>query len=472
VEIPEANEIPNWPAPAFWTPPAARAPRGARTEAVNPASPPLPFVALPPCRIVDTRGNGAPIQGGIFTGGSDVRSYVLPGICGIPSGIAAVSLNFAVVGPLAEGFLVSWPTGGAVPPVSNLNFTAGQTVANAAVVATSDTGSITVNVSAPTHLVVDINGYYDGSGSLQLSLTRRAALDQFWTSQNAAAVGLTTVGATPVLLKSDGADIWVANFLGGGTVSRVRASDGKSLESWTGALNAFGVVVAMGRVVVTGARSPGNLYLIDPSQVAGAVTTAASNLGNGPNGITFDGARVWTANASGSVSIITPGATIPWNVTTVTTGFSSLTGALYDGTNVWVTDINLGALLKLDSSGAILKTVTVGVQPQFPVFDGTNIWVPNNISNSISVVRASDGAVVQTLTGNGLNGPVQAAFDGQRVLVTNNNGATATVSLWKAADLAPLGSFTISPGNVPFGACSDGVNFWITQPSAGKLVRF
>jgi hypothetical protein len=54
----------------------------------------------------------------------------------------------------------------------------------------------------------------------------------------------------------------------------------------------------------------------------------------------------------------------------------------------------------------------------------------------------------------------------------NNNGATATVSLWKAADLAPLGSFTISPGSVPFGACSDGVNFWITQPSAGKLVRF
>jgi hypothetical protein len=275
-----------------------------------------------------------------------------------------------------------------------------------------------------------------------------------------------------VLLKSDGADIWVANFLGGGTVSRVRASDGKSLETWTGALNSFGVVVAMGRVIVTGARSPGNLYLIDPGQAAGAVTVAASNLGNSPNGITFDGARVWTANASGSVSIITPGATTPWNVTTVTTGFSSLSGALYDGTNVWVTDINPGTLLKLDSSGAILTTVTVASQPQFPVFDGTNIWVPNNSSDSISVVRASDGTVVQTLTGNGLNGPVQAAFDGQRVLITNNSGATATVSLWKAADLAPLGSFTISPGNVPFGACSDGLNFWITQPSAGKLVRF
>jgi hypothetical protein len=382
-------------------------------------------------------------------------------------------LNITVTNTAGPGFISIYPQGSSQPNVSTLNYVAGQTIANAAVAPLGTAEGVTVFAGiSGADLILDTNGYYDGSGALSLSLSRRAALDQFWTPQNAAAVGLTSVGATPVLLKSDGADIWVANFLGGGTVSRVRASDGKSLESWTGALNAFGVVVAMGRVLVTGFRSPGNLYLIDPTQAAGAVTTAASNLGNSPNGITFDGARVWTANASGSVSIITPGATIPWNVTTVTTGFSSPTGALYDGTNVWVTDINLGALLKLDSSGAILKTVTVGVQPQFPAFDGANIWVPNNGSDSISVVRVSDGAVVRTLTGNGLIGPVHAAFDGQRVLVTNNNGATSTVSLWKAADLAPLGSFTIGPGNVPFGACSDGVNFWITLPSAGKLVRF
>ena len=80
-------------------------------------------------------------------------------------------------------------------------------------------------------------------GALQLSLTRRAALDQFWTTQNDTALGLTTVGSAPRLLKSDGADIWVANF-SGASVSRVRASDGKSLETWTGATSAGGVLVA------------------------------------------------------------------------------------------------------------------------------------------------------------------------------------------------------------------------------------
>jgi hypothetical protein len=149
-----AESIKNWQAPSTWSPAKAHG-----VSAMD-VTLPMPFIGLAPCRIVDTRGNGAPIQGGKFTGGSDVRSYSLPGICGIPGSVGAVSLNFTVVGPTGSGFLVSWPTGGAVPPVSTLNFNDGQTVANAAVVPTSVTGSITVNVSAPTHVIVDVNGYY------------------------------------------------------------------------------------------------------------------------------------------------------------------------------------------------------------------------------------------------------------------------------------------------------------------------
>jgi hypothetical protein len=56
-------------------------------------------------------------------------------------------------------------------------------------------------------------------------------------------------------------------------------------------------------------------------------------------------------------------------------------------------------------------------------------------------------------------GPFAAAFDGARVLVTDFN--VDRVSLWKAADLTPLGSFPTGAGSTPTGACSDGVNFWI-----------
>jgi DNA-binding beta-propeller fold protein YncE len=184
-----------------------------------------------------------------------------------------------------------------------------------------------------------------------------------------------------------------------------------------------------------------------------------------PRGLWF-----WTADIQGSVSIVTPGATIPWTATFVTTGFMSPRGILYDGANIWVTDYVANTLLKLDSSGAILQTVTVGNLPLFPIFDGTNIWVPNRSSNSVSVVRAASGAVLQTLTGNGLSVPSAMAFDGQRVLVTNNGGDS--VSLWKAADLTTIGTFPTGVSTSPYGACSDGVNFWITLANTHQLARF
>jgi hypothetical protein len=299
--------------------------------------------------------------------------------------------------------------------------------------------------------------------------SRRAALDQFWTPQNASILGVTTVGSGPTFVRSDGADVWVSNSFGS-SVSRVRGSDGKLLETWTGAVNASGVLVAMGRVFVNGNTVPGSLYRIDPSQAAGAVTTVASNLGSQPIGIAFDGSRIWTANSVGSsVSIVTPGAAIPWTVTTVTAGFFSPTGILYDGANIWVVDEIGNILVKLDSSGVILQTVTVGMNPFHPVIDGGNIWVPNS-DDSVSVVRASSGVVLQTLTGNGLNSPRTGAFDGQRVLLVNLGGDS--VSLWKAADLSPLGFFPTGTGTAPSGAASDGVNFWITLAGPGQLARF
>src|SRR5215470_15632141 len=76
--------------------------------------------------------------------------------------------------------------------------------------------------------------------------SKRAALDQFWTTtpnyaSSSGGLGTTIVGSVPILVQSDGADLWVAN--GDSTVSRVRASDGKLLDTWTGATSAFGVLV-------------------------------------------------------------------------------------------------------------------------------------------------------------------------------------------------------------------------------------
>ncbi|HKF45163.1 MAG TPA: S-layer homology domain-containing protein [Thermoanaerobaculia bacterium] len=294
--------------------------------------------------------------------------------------------------------------------------------------------------------------------------SRRAALNQFWTTQDTSAIALTTVGTMPHLVACDGADVWVPSNTDG-NVTRVRASDEKVLETWTGLDAAYGVISAMGKILVSGATSPGILYMIDPSQPPGSVTTVASNLGSASAGITFDGARVWTGNGA-TVSIITPGASIPWTVTTFG-GFAEPNYLTFDGSNIWVADRGQGKLFKLDSTGAVLQTVTVGSTPQSPAFDGSNIWSPNG-DGTVSVIRPSTGVVLATLTGNGLLVPAGVAFDGQRAMVTDLIGR---LSLWKAADLSPLG-FVATGLTGPWGVCSDGVNFWIVMNTTSQLARF
>jgi hypothetical protein len=303
--------------------------------------------------------------------------------------------------------------------------------------------------------------------------SRRAALRQFWTTQGADDLALTTVGEFPTGVESDGADLWVANNESG-TISRVRASDGKLIATWTGATRAYGVLVAQGKVFITGAADPGRLYQIDPTSSPGVVTTLSSMLAPYPYGIAYDGERIWLANNIGSVSRVTLN---PTNVTSITTGFSSPSGILYDGANIWVTDPGDHTLKKLDASGTVILTVNFpDAGPRFATFDGANIWVLHQLQNNVSVVRAVGGlagTMLATLTGNGLDSPFQAAFDGERILITNNGGES--VSLWKAADLTPLGTFSTGVDVRPRGVCSDGLNFWITLDppgSTGMLARF
>jgi hypothetical protein len=337
------------------------------------------------------------------------------------------------------------------------------------------TNGTTATTYSPTQTVTREQMAAFTTRTMDQSLKRgsqRAVAKKWWTPQDANSLTLTTVGSSPGQVEFDGTDLWVTNSFSD-NVMRIRPSDGKVLDTYTGVSFPFGIVAAMGRIFITGQSGPGNLYMLDPTQPGGAVTTVTSNLGNSPRGLAFDGSRIWTANTIGSVSIVSLN---PTSVTTVP-GFGQPTGILYDGANIWVTDNTASTLLKLNSDGSIAQTINVGTNPQFPVFDGTNIWVPNLNSNSVTVVRGTDAEgnplttafILATLTNNGLTQPQAAAFDGERILVTNFG---SSVSLWKAADLTPLGTFGTGSGTTPVGACSDGLNFWITLRDTNKLARF
>ena len=96
--------------------------------------------------------------------------------------------------------------------------------------------------------------------------------------------------------------------------------------------------------------------------------------------------------------------------------------------------------------------------------------MPNESSNTISVVRAGKRSRPPDADRQRIERAELAAFDGQRVLVTNLLGDS--VSLWKAADLTPLGFFPTGTNTKPPGACSDGIDFWITLMTVNQIARF
>lgn len=268
---------------------------------------------------------------------------------------------------------------------------------------------------------------------------------------------------------ADGEFIWAVST---DKVTQVRASTGEIVGMWSGATDAFSVVVVAGKVFVAGnTMTNGSLYEIDPTTAPGTVTTAvASGLGNGSISIAFDGTNLWTANFSltGSISIIQPVS--PYAVTTITSGFSCPAAVMYDGRNMWVTDNGSNQIHRTDSSGNILQSVTTGAGPLFPCFDGTNIWVPNSSASSVTIIDAASGNVSATIASdanNQLNQPGCAIFDGKYVMVANQLGPSVT--WFDAKSLAFVHNLTVT--DTPYYGCTDGINFWMSVGGGNNLYR-
>jgi hypothetical protein len=92
-------------------------------------------------------------------GVGESRSFPVPSsACGIPIA-KAYSLNATVVPPGSLWFLALWGDG-VLPLVSTLNSGDGSVVANAALVPAGASGVVTAYTSNSSHLILDINGYF------------------------------------------------------------------------------------------------------------------------------------------------------------------------------------------------------------------------------------------------------------------------------------------------------------------------
>jgi hypothetical protein len=145
------------------------------TPTTTPSATPLPtltftptppvvagFYTLVPCRVADTRDvagpYGAPPLDALTT-----RAFVMAGRCGIPGEADAVAINVTVTEPTAGGHLTIYQAGVPLPLASTINYRAGQTRANNAIVALGANDSIAVFCGQPsgtTQFLIDVVGYF------------------------------------------------------------------------------------------------------------------------------------------------------------------------------------------------------------------------------------------------------------------------------------------------------------------------
>jgi YVTN family beta-propeller protein len=151
-----------------------------------------------------------------------------------------------------------------------------------------------------------------------------------------------------------------------------------------------------------------------------------------------------------------------------------------DGTHVWVANEGDDTVSEIDAAtGAVVNTITVGDDPDAVSSDSTHVWVANSSSDNpngtasemgtVSEIDAATGAVVNTITV-GRN-PVAVSSDRTHVWVANsdnisispseNNGVGDTVSEIDAATGTVVN--TIKVGGWPVSVSSDGTHVWVAN---------
>jgi hypothetical protein len=349
----QGNEVPlrNWATPLYWQPnQAERAASGGalpqlQFSANAISTDALTFVAITPCRLVDTRGStagfsgvtpfngpGAPAGGGTLTfpvQSSSQTSTSAPAPCGaIPSIAEAYSVNLTVV-PAAAGAVDNvtlWPAGATQPVVATLNDPQGIIAQNAAIVpAGTPYGGISFHSTGPAavDVIIDMNGYF----TAPTDLLSNTALGTGTLATNAGGTNNTAVGVDALMSNLTGSYNTASGFdamqnttLGasyntasGAYALQHNTSGGNNTASGFGALQAnttgasntaFGYEALYGNTVGTGNTAVG--AFADAGTGSNNIVIgvdAGTSIGAGSNNIIIGGG----GGGSNTISIGSPG---------------------------------------------------------------------------------------------------------------------------------------------------------------------
>ena len=153
------------------------------------------FTPLGGARVLDTRTTGGALVAG------ELRSVQVTGMGGVPAdGVAAVAVTVTATAAPVAGHVAVFPDGTDWPGTSTVNFVAGQTIANQAMVAVSADGKVAVRSGVgAVQVLLDVTGWY-AAGATPVAggfvpVPARRLLD---TRTTGTLTGSTSVATVPV----------------------------------------------------------------------------------------------------------------------------------------------------------------------------------------------------------------------------------------------------------------------------------
>jgi hypothetical protein len=295
----DVDKVANWPAPLYWQSPAPSgqgdssgrtAPGEAKprveTAQVNETA---VFVAITPCRLVDTRNDGTfpdpSTFGGPSMGAASTRVFPVPsGSCSLPATAVAYSFNIAVVPTgTTMRWLTAWPDGDTKPTLATLNDKAGLVTSNAAIVAAGNAGAVDIYVEDATDVIVDTNGYYALPANLPFA--------------GSAAAPALTFGDTTTGLYSAGAGTGTVDIAAEGTNVAAFSATGLSVP---GNLDFGGEITQGGAALLRSSSSTNDVYLgfgnaslvgTDNSALGSGALNSVGATSQGNTGVGFDAGK-------------------------------------------------------------------------------------------------------------------------------------------------------------------------------------
>ena len=97
--------------------------------------------------------DGRPLAAGV------TQTLVLAGQRGVPASAKVLSVNVTATRSAGAGSIMVWACG-SQPEMANVQWPAGRTVANSALVPLSSSGAICVRSTVAAHVVIDVNGWW------------------------------------------------------------------------------------------------------------------------------------------------------------------------------------------------------------------------------------------------------------------------------------------------------------------------